>query len=45
MVESFNAKFRNECLTMEWFRFCVEIKVVIEEWRRSYNALRARMRG
>jgi putative transposase len=32
MVESFNGKFRDECLSMEWFRSRVEAKVVIEEW-------------
>ncbi len=40
MVESFNGKFRDECLSMEWFRSRVEAKVVIEEWRRSYNDVR-----
>ena len=37
MVESFNGKFRDECLSMEWFRSRTEAKVVIEDWRRSYN--------
>jgi putative transposase len=31
--ESFNGKFRDECLSMEWFRHRSEAKVVIEEWR------------
>ena len=26
-------KFRDECLSMEWFRNRSEAKVVIEEWR------------
>ena len=30
MVESFNGKFRDECLSMEWFRSRMEAKVVIE---------------
>lgn len=38
--ESFNGKFRDECLSMEWFRTRVEAKVVIEQWRRRYNAIR-----
>ncbi len=38
--ESFNGKFRNECLAMEWFRNRIEAKVVIEDWRRHYNEVR-----
>lgn len=40
MVESFNGKFRDECLSMEWFRSRVEAKAVIEGWRRQYNEVR-----
>lgn len=40
MVESFNGKFRDECLSMEWFRSRVEAKVVIENWRKLYNEVR-----
>lgn len=29
-LESFNGKFRDECLNMEWFRSRAEAKVVIE---------------
>jgi putative transposase len=35
--ESFNGKFRDECLSMEWFRTRTEAKVIIEIWRRHYN--------
>ena len=38
--ESFNGKFRDECLSMEWFRCRSEARVVIEEWRRHYNSVR-----
>jgi putative transposase len=38
--ESFNGKFRDECLAMEWFRNRLEAKVVIEDWRRHYNEVR-----
>jgi len=38
--ESFNGKFRDECLSLEWFRNRVEAKVVIEQWRRHYNDVR-----
>lgn len=40
MVESFNGKFRDECLSMEWFRSRGEAQVVIEGWRRLYNEVR-----
>ncbi|MGH6952056.1 MAG: IS3 family transposase [Vitreimonas sp.] len=39
-VESFNGKFRDECLSMEWFRSRAEAKIVIEAWRRHYNEVR-----
>ena len=38
--ESFNGKFRDECLSMEWFRCRAEARVVIEEWRLHYNSVR-----
>ncbi|ACU88852.1 Integrase catalytic region [Desulfomicrobium baculatum DSM 4028] len=38
--ESFNGKFRDECLSMEWFRCRSEARVVIDEWRRHYNSIR-----
>lgn len=40
VAESFNGKFRDECLSMEWFRSRAEAKVVIESWRRHYNEVR-----
>ena len=38
--ESFNGKFRDECLSLEWFRSREEARVVIETWRRHYNNVR-----
>lgn len=38
--ESFNGKFRDECLSMEWFRNRLEAKMVIEDWRIHYNTVR-----
>ena len=38
--ESFNGKFRDECLSLEWFRSRAEAKVVIESWRQHYNEVR-----
>jgi putative transposase len=35
--ESFNGKFRDECLSLEWFRNRTDATVVIEWWRRHYN--------
>jgi putative transposase len=39
-AESFNGKFRDECLSMEWFRSRAEAKVMIESWRQHYNTVR-----
>jgi putative transposase len=38
--ESFNGKFRDEYLSLEWFRSRGEARVVIETWRRHYNHVR-----
>jgi putative transposase len=38
--ESFNGKFRDECLSMEWFVSRRDAKMVIEDWRRHYNQVR-----
>ncbi len=38
--ESFNGKFRDECLNLEWFRNRTEATVVIELYRRHYNEVR-----
>lgn len=38
--ESFNGKFRDEFLTLHWFRHRTEARVAIEEWRRHYNDVR-----
>jgi len=39
-TESFNGKFRDECLSLEWFRSRAEAKVLIEGWRRHFNEVR-----
>ena len=36
-TESFNGKFRDECLSLEWFRSRTEAKVLIEAWRQHFN--------
>jgi putative transposase len=38
--ESFNGKFRDECLNMECFLSRAEAKTIIEAWRRHYNEVR-----
>ena len=38
--ESFNGKFRDECLGMQWFKNRIDAKVEIEDWRRTYNQVR-----
>jgi putative transposase len=38
--ESFNGKFRDQHLSMQWFRNRADAKVSIEEWRRHYNEVR-----
>jgi putative transposase len=38
--ESFNGKFRDEFLTLQWFRNRVDAKVAITQWRRHYNEVR-----
>lgn len=43
-TESFNGKFRDECLSLEWFRSRAEAKVVIETWRRHFNEVRPHSR-
>jgi putative transposase len=39
-VESFNGKFRDECLNEHWFVSLADAKTVIETWRIDYNTVR-----
>jgi transposase InsO family protein len=36
-IESFNGRFRDECLNEHWFTSLQHAKTVIESWRREYN--------
>ena len=36
-IESFNGRFRDECLNEHWFTSLAHAQVVIEDWRREYN--------
>ncbi len=38
--ESFNGKFRDERLSMQWFKNRIDAKILIEEFRQQYNEVR-----
>ena len=40
MNESFNGKFRDECLNMQWFKNRIDAKILIEEFRHQFNEVR-----
>jgi putative transposase len=39
-IESFNGRFREECLNQEWFTCLKEARLLIEKWRVDYNTMR-----
>jgi len=39
-VESFNGKFRDECLNQNWFTSLDDAQAKIEAWRHDYNQTR-----
>ena len=39
-VESFQGKFRDECLNVSWFRNLWEAREKVESWRKEYNQTR-----
>lgn len=39
-IESFNGKFRDECLNEHWFHTLSHARVIIKEWRTDYNEYR-----
>jgi len=39
-AESFNGRFRDECLNTNWFINLKYARAIIEEWRRDYNEVR-----
>ena len=39
-AESFNGRFRDECLNTNWFISLKHARAVIEEWRKDYNEVR-----
>jgi len=38
--ESFNGKFRGECLNEQWFQSLSQARDFITEWRKDYNEFR-----
>lgn len=40
ICESFNGKFRDECLNENWFVDIADARLIIESWREDYNAVR-----
>jgi putative transposase len=40
-VESFNGKFRDECLNTHWFTTLRQARTIVENWRTDYNEFRS----
>ncbi|WLT30765.1 IS3 family transposase [Geothrix sp. PMB-07] len=38
--ESFNGRFRDECLNEHWFASLREVRIITEDWRHDYNHYR-----
>ncbi|MDV2808996.1 integrase core domain-containing protein, partial [Klebsiella pneumoniae] len=39
-IESFNGRFRDECLNEHWFSDIVHARKIINDWRQDYNECR-----
>jgi putative transposase len=39
-IESFNGKFRDECLSQSWYTSLDDARHIIEAWRMDYNTIR-----
>lgn len=39
-VESFNSRFREECLNVHYFDSLAEARILVEKWRKKYNEFR-----
>jgi putative transposase len=39
-IESFNGKFRDECLNEHWFKSLAHAREIINTWRKDYNEVR-----
>lgn len=40
VMESFNGRFRDECLNSHWFTSLADARQIIEAWRQDYNQVR-----
>ena len=40
LIESFNGKFRDECMNQNWFVDLRDARAVVEAWRVDYNTVR-----
>ena len=40
LIESFNGRFRDECLNQHWFTDLNDARITIESWRMDYNHVR-----
>ena len=38
-VESFNGRFRDECLNQHWFITLADTQCIIKQWRQDYNTV------
>jgi transposase InsO family protein len=39
-IESFNGKFRDECLSQSWYTSLEDARQIIDAWRMDYNTVR-----
>ncbi len=39
-TESFNGRFRDECLNQQWFIGLADARTIVEAWRQDYNQVR-----
>jgi putative transposase len=39
-IESFNGRFRDECLNEHWFSTLKEVRATVDAWRQDYNTVR-----
>jgi len=39
-IESFNGRFRDECLNDNWFMSLKDSREIVETWRMDYNSAR-----
>jgi putative transposase len=39
-IESFNGKFRDECLNEQWFETLQQARSIIAVWRQDFNEVR-----